>query len=82
MSIVYLVALTAVYVVFLGVLYEAVVSVSRKPVWTSSAPKLGLVETVDRREYQLPFVGQDRRQPGADGESAEGATELPPRRVA
>ncbi len=82
MSIVYLVALTAVYVVFLGVLYEAVISVSRKPVWSTSAPRMSLVETVDRREQQLPFVGQDRRQLGAVGDSAESAGEVPQQRVA
>lgn len=82
MTIVYLVALIAVYVVFFGVLYEAVVSVSRKPVWVSSMPKLALVETVDRRKQRLPFVGQDRRQPAAGEESVQDASEQPPRRVA
>lgn len=62
MSIVYLVALAAVVVVFFGVFLDAVISVSRKPVWPHSDHKLSLVETVDRREQQLPFVGQERRQ--------------------
>lgn len=82
MSIVYLVALSAVCVIFFGVLYEAVVSVSRKPVWASSMPKLSLVETVDRREQQLPFVGEDRRQSGAGADAAQGATDQPSRRAA
>ena len=29
---------------------------------TSAPPALQLVETVDRRQQQLPFVGQDRRR--------------------
>ena len=82
MTIVYLVALIAVYVVFLGVLFEAVVSVSRKPVWISSMPKLALVETVDRRKQRLPFVGQDRRQPAVGDESVQDTSKRPPRRVA
>ena len=82
MTIVYLVALIAVYVVFFGVLFEAVVSVSRKPVWISSMPKLALVETVDRRKQRLPFVGQDRRQPAVGDESVQDASKQPPRRVA
>lgn len=77
MSIVYLVALAAVALVFLGVMYEAVVSVSRKPQWHSQKQTLSLVNTVDRREQQLPFVGQDRRH-AAD----EAATQNPDLRQA
>lgn len=62
MSIVYLLALAAFCMVLFGVLFEGVVSVSRKPVWGRGARMLSLVETEDRRDHQLPFVGQDRRQ--------------------
>jgi hypothetical protein len=82
LSIVYLVALAAFCVVFLGVLYEAVVSVSRKPVWHSHMPRLALVDTEDRRRQQVPFVGQDRRLPGADVVAAQGGFEEQPRQVA
>ena len=73
MSIVYLIALAAVCVVFSGVLLEAVASVSRKPVWPSTPHTLALVETVDRREHQLPFVGQERREAEVETDSAEPA---------
>ncbi len=78
MSIVYLVALTAVCVVFFGVFLEAVVAVSRKPVWPSTPHLLTLVDTVDRREEQLPFVGQERR----DAQTEPGAAQQALRQVA
>ena len=78
MSIVYLVALTAVCVVFLGVLLESLVSVARKPVWPSTPHTLTLVQTLDRRDQQLPFVGHERR----DAEAEAGSARQLPRQLA
>ena len=70
MSIVYLIALTAVFGMILAAMAEAVAAVARKPVWQAArVPSLQLVETVDRRTQSLPFVGAERRL-------AEGGAEL------
>jgi hypothetical protein len=63
LSIVYLMALTAVCVVILGVMWEAVVAVTRKPVWSEARmPTLRLVVSSDRRTEALDFVGAERRR--------------------
>lgn len=59
----------------LAALAEAVRAIQARPVWeianaVSARPVgLQLVETVDRRQQQLPFVGQDRRR--ADRQQAD-----------
>lgn len=69
MSIVYLIALTAVFAMILAAMAEAVAAVSRKPMWQAARmPSLQLVETTDRRTQNLPFVGTERRQ--AEGGAA------------
>ena len=71
MSLIYLAALVAVAGTILALALDAVVSVSRKPSWQVATGRLALVETVDRRSHQLPFVGVDRRR----GEDAAEAPE-------
>lgn len=64
MSMIYLVALVGVGIALLMVTAEAVRSVSRRPQWSQpvfAKSSFHLVETVDRRQSQLPFVGTDRR---------------------
>jgi hypothetical protein len=61
LSTLYLCALAGVCAILLGVLLEAIVAVSRKPVWTAPRRSLTLVPPLDRRTQQLPFVGVDRR---------------------
>lgn len=48
----------------LAVLFEAIRAVGSRPQWSGArfAPQLSLVETVDRRVHELPFVGQERRE--------------------
>lgn len=69
MSTIYLVTLIGVAVALLYAIADVVVSLSRRPVWERPAHRpmqLAAVETVERREQQLPFVGADRRlQPQA-----------------
>ncbi len=85
MTIVYLVALAAVCVVFLGVLFEAVAAVTRKPVWHSARHTFATVEKMERAEtwvrpaVQLPLVSQDRREAVA---TEAPALQQEPRRVA
>jgi hypothetical protein len=62
LSQIYLVALIVVALALLAGLAEAIWSVSRKPTWGEAAPELTLVETVERRQQNLPFVGRDRRR--------------------
>ena len=62
MSFVYLVALIAVSTALIGALAEAVLALSRKPVWAESSRKPGLVVSQDRRTQSLPFVGAERRR--------------------
>ena len=66
MSFIYLVALIAVSVALFGVLAEAVWSVSRKRTWGHPVRELTLVNTVERRTQNLPFVGRDRRRAAAE----------------
>ena len=74
MSAVYLVALLGVGISILWVLFDAVISVSRKPRWeTFAARTLTLVKTEDRRTQSMPFVGAERRRtPGNAGYNEEG----------
>jgi hypothetical protein len=65
----YSIALIGVVVMILAALVEAIVALHRRPGWTLPRLSLTLVKTVDRREVELPFVGDDRR--GAD-DPAEG----------
>jgi len=61
LSALYLTALAGVAVAILGLAWDAVASVARRPPWESSLRALTLVRTADRREHPLPFVGEDRR---------------------
>lgn len=62
MSLFYVVALAGVALVLLALIGEAVWSVSRKPRWGEARARLVVVETIDRRTQQLPFVGAERRR--------------------
>lgn len=65
MSIVFSIALVLFSIVMFAVLLEAVVSVSRKPGWvleSRNVVPLAVIDGVDRREVQLPFVGVQRRK--------------------
>lgn len=62
MSTLYLLALVGVCVALLAVMGEAIVSVSRTPRWTTPRRRLMVVEAVERRTQNLPFVGTDRRK--------------------
>ena len=62
LSQIYLVALIMVALALLAGLADAIWSVSRRPTWGVPAPELTLVETVERRQQNLPFVGRDRRR--------------------
>jgi hypothetical protein len=65
----YFIALLGVCAALLALIGDAVLSVSRKPVWSAERRRLELVETSDRRVETLPFVGQERRgvaAPAAD----------------
>jgi hypothetical protein len=70
LSLIYLAALLAVAASILALAFDAVVSVSRKPQWHLAPERLVLVETIDRRTQQLPFVGTDRRQGTAAADTA------------
>lgn len=71
MSTIYLLLLLGVALVVLFLMAEAVVSVTRRPVWEQRQAQrstLGLVETREQRVQDLPFIGADRRtatQPAA-----------------
>lgn len=57
----YALLLVGVCAVLLGLMLEAVISVSRKPKWGEPRQKLALVEVEDRRHHHLPYVGAERR---------------------
>ncbi len=81
MSMIYLVALVGVGIALLLATVEAVLSVSRRPKWSQpvfAKSSFHLVETVDRRQSQLPFVGKDRR----DSAATEAESEVPLKRAA
>jgi len=63
METIYLLSLGGLAVIL--VCLEAVIAVSRRPTWSRAKASLRLVDTIDRRQMQLPFVGVDRRQTGA-----------------
>jgi hypothetical protein len=75
----YIFALCGFSVVFLGMLVEALRAVSRKPQWETPRVTLAVVQTVDRRTQNLPFVGVDRRRASAGTAAAQPA---PLRKVA
>ena len=65
MSIIFSVAIIMLAVVVFAVMLDAVVSVSRKPIWVVEADKrmsLKVIDGIDRRKVTLPFVGTDRRE--------------------
>ncbi len=62
MSYFYLFAMAGVALVLLTLIAEAIWSVSRKPRWGEGRVRLSIVETIDRRTQQLPFVGAERRR--------------------
>ena len=57
----YAITLVGVCIVMFGMLLDAVMSVSRKPVWGQRRQALALIHVADRRTQQLPFVGTQRR---------------------
>lgn len=61
MSTLYLITLIGVCTALLGVMIDAIVSVSRKSKWSQQRLSLHLVHSADRRVEQLPFVGAERR---------------------
>lgn len=61
MSIIYLLALGAVFAAVIGLMVEAVLSVSRKPVWDEIHPSHAMNSWIDRRSLELPYVGVERR---------------------
>jgi hypothetical protein len=66
LSLIYLTLLAGVAVMILGALYESVAAVSRKPDWGSNRrPLLSVVPVTESRTMDLPYVGDDRRQPAA-----------------
>jgi hypothetical protein len=68
MSILFSIAIVLFSVVMFAVMLDAVVSVSRKPIWvleSRNVVPLTVIDGVDRREVQLPFVGVQRRQTAA-----------------
>lgn len=67
MSAVYLVALVGVGISILWLLFDAVISVSRKPRWETFAPRaLTLVKAQERRTQSMPFIGAERRKSSGD----------------
>lgn len=62
MASLYLIALFGVAALILGVMVDALRAVLRPPAWAVQRMPLALVETVDRRTRNLPYVGADRRQ--------------------
>ncbi len=62
MASLYLIALVGVSLLILGVLVEALAGVSRPALWEQPRSAMTLVETLERRHVNLPFVGQDRRR--------------------
>lgn len=65
MSWIYGLLLLGVGVAVLAAAIEAMLVVTRRPRWPtgSTSRPLTLVETSDRRQETLPFVGADRRKP-------------------
>ena len=73
MSIIYLFVCCGVAAILLGLLADAVASVSRPTEWGPAPRALRVVTTVERRTNDLPFVGTDRRRART---GAQVATEL------
>ncbi len=70
MSLLYSIALLGVTVMILCALIEAIKALHKKPTWTAQRLGLSVVETVDRRQDGLPFVGADRRVAAAGDAAA------------
>lgn len=70
LSFAYLIASVAVCTALVGALAEAILTVSRKPVWAQPRRRLSAVTTRERRTQSLPFIGADRRRK-AETELAE-----------
>jgi hypothetical protein len=64
-------ALIGVAGAILWLTWEAVASVARRSPWESPMRALALVQTIDRREQSLPFVGGDRRMGASDVRDSE-----------
>lgn len=62
---IHLLSLGGLAVILILVCLDAVISASRRPTWSRAKVSLQLVDTIDRRQMQLPFVGVDRRVAGA-----------------
>jgi len=74
LSIIYMLALGAVYAAIAGLLVEAVLSVSRKPSWHMGHESRGSVESAERRRQSLAFVGNERRGKAAMADASEAVT--------
>lgn len=61
METIHFLSLGGLAVILTLVCLDAVISVSRRPTWSRVKVSLQLVDTIDRRQMQLPFVGVDRR---------------------
>ena len=62
LSTLYLITLVGVSAAVLALLWDAVVSVSRRPDWDRVRSTFSIVPTIERRTYDIPFVGRDRRR--------------------
>jgi len=62
MSILYLATLIGVALAVLFVVAESIRDVTRKPRWHVSRVRLEVVQGLQRRHQNLPFVGADRRE--------------------
>lgn len=74
MSLIFVVALAAFALLAIVIMIDSVRSLWQKPVWAQKSepqPHLQVIENVDRREQQLPFVGADRRDAGTALEQDE-----------
>jgi hypothetical protein len=65
--------LSGVGLVVLAAVVEAVMLVSRKPIWATAQHHLTLIDSTDRRTNPLPVVGTDRRNKPTDSELARDA---------
>lgn len=61
MSILYVIVLCVVFIAFIAVTVEAVLSVSRPTPWPVFGTRLSVVETTERRTQDLRYLGPERR---------------------
>jgi anti-sigma-K factor RskA len=76
MGLIYVVALSAFAFLAIVIMIDTALTLATKPVWArvpkhQSRPMLAAVETVERRQQQLPFVGVDRRRKDSSVEQDE-----------